>query len=82
MNRTFFQDGYEHGLVLGAQNVFLRFGRKKFGEPPADILVRIQTMEDPDRLIDLAVRALDVSSWDELFATDEVLAEPQPCLIA
>lgn len=57
-------------LAEGGQRYLLHLGRLKYGEPDATILARIKAIDELDDLIPLALRLLDVSSWQELFAQD------------
>jgi predicted transposase YdaD len=58
--------GEAKGRVEAARNILLRMGRKKFGPPPELLAADLASIDDPDRLTDLAHRIFDVSSWTEL----------------
>jgi len=70
---TVYQGILRKGMAIGriseARTTLLRLGAKKLGPPGERIETEIATMEDVDRLSDLSDRVLDVSTWDELFAT-------------
>ena len=73
-NSTFYQSIVEEGRVLGeiqgalhrAQATLLRLGRRRFGEPTAATVERIEAETSLDRLNELLDRILSVESWDEL----------------
>jgi hypothetical protein len=48
----------------------IKLGTKRFGQPDAEVLARVQSIEDLDRLDTLLLRILDVNGWDELLADD------------
>ena len=59
-------EGKAEGLMLGERNVILRQGRKRFGEPTPQTLVKLETMTSLEQLEELGLRLLEVESWDEL----------------
>lgn len=68
---------YQHTLATGraegraeeARQTVLRQGRRRFGEPSAEVRTSLEGVSALDRLHDLADRIPDVGSWDELLAT-------------
>jgi predicted transposase YdaD len=70
--------GRAEGRVEDARQVLLRQGRKKFGPPDPQIEAAIATIADLDRLHDLLDRIFDVSSWEELLATEDSSREERP----
>lgn len=59
---------YDRAMEQGAFSLLLALGRKKFREPSAEVYERIQQIQDLEVLNSLAIRVLDVNSWDELMA--------------
>jgi hypothetical protein len=57
------------GRVKAAQEILLRLGRARLGEPGEDIRAEILSLRDHDELNLLIDRLADVASWDELLAT-------------
>lgn len=62
-------EGRAEGRLAEARRTLLRQGRKKFGDPTAEVAATIEAMTVLSRLEDLSDRLLDVNSWDELLAT-------------
>lgn len=58
--------GRAEGRASEARKILLYFGRKRYGEPGADVLTLIEAIEDPERLDQLCKRILDAASWEEL----------------
>ena len=58
--------GEAKGAFKTAHNVLLRLGTKRFGEPDPRVLAAIDQIKDATVLEDLALRAVEVSSWQEL----------------
>jgi hypothetical protein len=48
--------------------LLLRQGRKRFGEPRAQVLARLEAVVEIAELDRLAERLLEVETWDELLA--------------
>jgi hypothetical protein len=59
--------------VKGAQEILLRLGRARLGEPGEDIRAEIQALRNHDELNLLIDRLADVASWDELLSTPEAV---------
>ncbi len=55
-------------MIEGERAIVLRQATQRFGIPPDAILRRITSIDNADELSGLALKLLDVSSWDELFA--------------
>ncbi|MBW3597972.1 MAG: hypothetical protein KY475_11935 [Planctomycetes bacterium] len=60
----------EEGEVKALHKILLVQGAKRFGPPNEFIEQALRSITEVDRLNDLAGRILDVSSWEELLATD------------
>lgn len=58
--------GEAKGAFKTAHSVLLRVGAKRFGEPDPRVLAAIDQIKNADTLEDLALRALEVNSWQEL----------------
>lgn len=59
--------GREEGLERGRKESILRIGRKRFGEPPAELKDKILEIRQLNHLDGLLDRILDCPSWAELF---------------
>lgn len=57
------------GETKSAREILMRQGRKRFGEPSADIVQALQAITSAETLQDLAVRLLEVESWEDLLAS-------------
>jgi hypothetical protein len=68
-----FQKGLTEGLSQGrleeAQSLILLQGSKRFGQPPTTIVTAIRAIAEHERLVRLAARVLDATSWNDLLAT-------------
>ncbi len=62
-------EGRAEGRSDEARRLMLRLGRKRFGEPAADLAAQLQAIADVERLERLSERLLDAASWSELLAT-------------
>jgi predicted transposase YdaD len=60
------EKGRAEGKVAGKRDDLLKLATKRFGEPAADMVARINSISDLDRLDALLLRMLDVDGWDEL----------------
>jgi hypothetical protein len=58
----------EEGAAKQSHKLLLKQGQKRFGEPTVAQAERLKGIEDLDRLERLAVRLLEVGSWDDLLA--------------
>src|SRR5436190_22442563 len=65
-------------LAEMARRIVLRQGRNRFGRPPRKILAALKAIEDPDIMEDLALRLLDVSSWEQLMPNAAEASKPDP----
>src|SRR5262249_12813649 len=63
------EKGREEGELKASRKILLLQGRKRFGEPDAQTIAAIEAISDPDRLLALGGRLLDVTSWQELLAS-------------
>jgi hypothetical protein len=61
----------DEGRIDALKKVILMQGRKRFGPPDEAVRATVSALSDLDRLEFLVERLLDVSSWQELFATPE-----------
>jgi hypothetical protein len=67
---------YQHTLAVGraqgelnaARQIIVRQGRRRFGEPSAEVRASLDAITALDRLNELADRVHEVGSWDELLA--------------
>ena len=58
--------GEANGRVEGEQNVLLRQGKKRFGEPDTLTSQAIRAIASSERLEQLSEKILEVESWVEL----------------
>src|SRR5262249_43585830 len=61
------------GRVKGAQEILLRLGRARLGEPSEAIRAEILSLRNQDELNLLIDRLSEVASWDELLSTPEAV---------
>ena len=62
------EEGLEKGRAEEGRRLLLAQGKKCFGEPSTDVRLAIEAISEPAVFEDLAVRLLDVETWDELLA--------------
>ncbi len=60
--------GVQQGEMIKSRKLILQFGRKRIGEPPAQIAARLESITDSRRLDDLLERVLTAPSWDDVLA--------------
>jgi len=62
----------EEGIVKGEMSAILKFARKRFGEPDAEILAALNGIQDRERVERMLERMTDVKatvrSWKALLA--------------
>ena len=56
------------GEAKSAREILMRLGRKRFGEPTEGIVQALEAITSAEALQDMAVRLLEVESWEELLA--------------
>jgi hypothetical protein len=64
-------DKAEQQYLAGMRDTILWSGESKFGPPSKEIVAQINQVDDPERLEQIAVRILKVSTWVELFVVPE-----------
>jgi hypothetical protein len=62
-------EGLRTGSVGEAKSLLLRIGRRRFGAPPAAVLVALDAITDLSRIEIMAERLIDASGWTELLET-------------
>lgn len=67
------ESSYYHGILekgetRGAQSLLLTVGTKRLGQPDARVLAAIDQIKDVAIIKELALRALEVNSWQDLLA--------------
>ena len=60
--------GEARGRLEQSRSMLLHYGRKRFGSPDAATVARLEAITDLTRLHQMADRASDVATWDELLA--------------
>jgi predicted transposase YdaD len=60
--------GEERGAARSLRETILRQGRRKFGEPSAELVQTLEGIANRERLQQLTDRILDAASWQELLA--------------
>jgi hypothetical protein len=65
---TTYQAILREGRIAGEQQLLLRMGAKRFGEPDATTVAAIEAIQDIVRLEALGERILDpgIDDWDDL----------------
>ena len=63
---TTYQAIVEEGRAEEARQFLLRLGRKRFGQPGAEVVTTIQAIPDVRRLEELGERLLEADTWQEL----------------
>ena len=65
------REGRQEGKVEGEQELLLRQGTKRFGEPDATTIAALEAIQDIDRLGVLGERILDpnIQDWNDLLRT-------------
>jgi hypothetical protein len=58
--------GEAKGEAKGERRTLLLVGKKRFGPPPPEVVAALEAINDPERLDQLSLRLLDVTSWQEL----------------
>lgn len=70
----------EHGRLLGAaaeaRKLILLQGTYRFGLPSADVTATLEGIDDLERLEEMSLRLLRVSSWPEVFVRSPIDARP------
>ncbi|MBM3460108.1 MAG: hypothetical protein FJX77_16430 [Armatimonadetes bacterium] len=61
-------EGRTEGRLGKAHEWLLKIGERRFGKPTRRIRTALRKIEDEARLDDLALRLLEVETWDELLA--------------
>jgi hypothetical protein len=73
-SNSVYEGVYYQARAKEAQDVLLRLGRKRLGEPSPRVLSRIRALDDPDELYLLLDRYDRVKCWDQLLPTPEMKA--------
>ena len=60
--------GRAEGEAKSAREILMRQGRKRFGEPSEGIVQALEAIVSAETLQDMAVRLLEVESWEDLLA--------------
>lgn len=55
-------------IVRGERRAVLIMGQEQFGPPDEATLAHLESIDDSEEMLRLAVRLLHVSSWQELLA--------------
>jgi predicted transposase YdaD len=61
-------EGQAEGRIRTAREFLILIGQKRLGAPDEQVVQTIESLDDLEKLRDLAGRVLDVSSWHELLA--------------
>jgi Domain of unknown function (DUF4351) len=61
----------DEGSIREARKIILRQGQRRFGEPDAATVERLNAIRDLTQLEQLADRLLDAGDWSSLLATPE-----------
>ena len=63
-------EGKAEGSLETLRATILRLGKKKFGEPSAEVVSELKGIADEARLTELSERILDVDSWKNLLSPE------------
>lgn len=58
--------GEAKGKAEEARRILLLQGRRRFGEPSAEVVATLEALTDVEKLEDLTVRMLEATSWQDL----------------
>ena len=61
--RIWLDKGKEEGLIEGERAIILRLGRKRFGEPDAATLEKLESIQQVERLEEIFDRMITATSW-------------------
>jgi hypothetical protein len=70
---SYYRHLFNIGRVKGAQEILLRLGQARLGEPGEAIRAEILSLRNHDELNLLIDRLSEVASWDELLSTPEAV---------
>ena len=62
------REGKAEGKAEEALRILLLLGRRRLGEPSAEVVAALEALTDVNRLEDLNLRVLDAGSWQDLLA--------------
>jgi hypothetical protein len=65
-SRPYYEEGEKKGKITGAKKLLIHMGRARFGRLDKATRVKIESINDMERLEDLSVRLLNVASWADL----------------
>jgi predicted transposase YdaD len=69
--------GEARGKAVEARKLLLLQGRTRFGEPSAEVVAALDALSDVGQLEQLAVRLLQVSSWEKLLRSNGSARRPR-----
>lgn len=64
------EEGEARAGLKGERRLILMQGTSRFGPPSPQVTAAIEAIDDLDRIERLALRLLEVASWEELLADD------------
>jgi hypothetical protein len=70
-SRPYFEAGEKRGELKGAKKILILQGQARFGRLDKATRARIKSIDDVERLEDLSVRLLNVTSWADLLSEEE-----------
>ena len=63
--RIWLDQGEEKGKIKGERAIILRLGRKRFGEPDAATLEKLESIQQVERLEEISDRLITATNWNE-----------------
>lgn len=69
-DHPFFTYGRKEGVIGGEKRALLQLGRRRFGEPDAAVLAKVEAITDAATLERLLDRVLDAQDWASLLADE------------
>ena len=78
--RIWLDKGKEEGLIEGkiegkieqARAIILRLGRKRIGEPDAETLEKLESIQNVERLEEIFDQMITATSWNESFGEQSI----------
>ena len=58
-------EGKAEGKIEGERAIILRLGRKRFGEPDAETLEKLESIQQVERLEEISDRLITSTNWVE-----------------
>ena len=63
-------EGEQKGKIEGERAIIVRLGRKRFGEPDAATLAKLDSIQSIERLDEISDRLITAANWNEAIGED------------